>query len=89
MRLEDYAVASGLLQAEALSEYIANYRRRMFSSASAVFWMYNDSWPVTHGWTIVDYYLRKKPAYHPVRRAFAPVTVVVARGREQVGLWGE
>ena len=51
MRLEEYAVASGLLQAEALAEYIANYRRRMFSSASAVFWMYADSWPVTHGWT--------------------------------------
>ncbi len=40
--------------------------------------MYNGSWPVTHGWTIVDYYRRKKLAYHPVRRAFAPVTVVVA-----------
>ena len=88
MSLEDYAVASGLLQAEALAEYIANYRRRMFSSASAVFWMYNDSWPVTHGWTIVDYYLRKKLAYHPVRRAFAPVTVVVAEEAGEVTVFG-
>jgi len=50
--------------------------------------MYNDSWPVTHGWTIVDYYLRKKPAYHPVRRALAPVTVVVAEEGEQVVVFG-
>lgn len=46
--MERYAVVSGLLQAEGLEEYIMNYRRRMFSTASAIFWMYNDSWPVTH-----------------------------------------
>lgn len=78
MDWEEYAFASALLQAEGLTEYIANYRRRMFSSAAAIFWMYNDSWPVTHGWTLVDYYRRKKLAYHPVRRAFAPVAVVCA-----------
>lgn len=78
MDWEEYAFASALLQAEGISEYITNYRRRMFSSASAVFWMYNDSWPATHSWTIVDYYRRKKLAFHPVRRAFAPITVVVA-----------
>jgi Beta-galactosidase/beta-glucuronidase len=76
--LDRYAYVSGLLQAEGLTEYIANYRRRMFSSACAVFWMFNDSWPTTHSWTIVDWYLRRKLAFHPVRRAFAPVTVVVA-----------
>lgn len=85
---EDYAFVSALLQAEGLSEYIANYRRRMFSSASAIFWMYNDSWPVTHGWTIVDYYLRYKLAYHPVRRAFQPVTVVVAEEDGRVMVFG-
>ena len=39
----------------------------MFSSSSAIFWMYNDSWPVTHGWTIVDYYLRRKLAWAGLR----------------------
>jgi beta-mannosidase len=60
----------------------------MFSSASAIFWMYNDSWPVTHGWTIVDYYLRKKLSYHPVRRAFQPVTVVAVADDEEVVIYG-
>ncbi|HLV80156.1 MAG TPA: glycoside hydrolase family 2 protein [Chthonomonadaceae bacterium] len=77
MEWEEYAFASALLQAEGLREYIENYRRRMFSSASAIFWMFNDSWPTTHTWAIVDYYLRRRLAYHPVRRAFQPVTVVV------------
>jgi beta-mannosidase len=88
MGLEDYCFASALLQAEGLCEYIGNYRRRMFSSSSAIFWMYNDSWPATHGWTIVDYYLRRKLAYHPVRRAFQPVTVVVAREGDDCVVFG-
>lgn len=73
---EDYVFYSGVLQAEGLQEYINNFRRRMFSTSSAIFWMYNDCWPASHGWTIVDYYLRRKLAYHPVRRAFAPVHIV-------------
>jgi len=77
MGFDDYVFASALLQSEGLMEYINNFHRRMYSTSSAIFWMYNDSWPVTHGWTIVDYYLRKKLAYHPVRRAFEPVCVVV------------
>ena len=88
LTFDEYAFASGLLQAEALTEYIANYHRRMFSSSSAIFWMYNDSWPVTHGWTIVDYYTRKKLAYHPVRRAFEPVSVVVAEEGDKINVYG-
>ncbi|MBC8137341.1 MAG: hypothetical protein H8F28_15785 [Fibrella sp.] len=75
---ERYAFVSGLLQAEGIVEYITNYRRRMWDSSAAIFWMFNDSWPATHGWTIVDYYRRKRLAFHPVRRAFAPVSVIVA-----------
>ncbi len=85
---EDYAFASALLQSEGLQEYVSNYHRRKFSSAAAIFWMFNDSWPVTHGWTIVDYYLRKKLCFHPVRRAFADITVVVAEDDGIVTVYG-
>ncbi len=81
---ETHAVASGLLQGEGIAEYIANYRRRMFSSSAAVFWMFNDSWPATHGWTTVDYYLRRKLAYHPVRRAFEPLTAVAVHQGDEL-----
>lgn len=84
---ETHAFVSSLLQAEGISEYITNYRRRMFSSSAAIFWMYNDSWPTTHSWTIVDYYRRKKLAYHPVRRVFQPVTVIAA-GTDGVHYFG-
>jgi beta-mannosidase len=88
LTFEKYTLASGLIQAEGLTEYISNYRRRMFSTSSAVFWMYNDSWPVTHGWTTVDYYLRRKLAYHPVRRAYQPVSVVVVRENDSIKVYG-
>ena len=88
MSLEDYAVISGLLHAEGLEEYIYNYRRRMYSSASAIFWMFNDSWPTTNGWTIIDYYLRKKLAFHPVRRAFAEKAVVATDQGNEVVIYG-
>lgn len=80
MSIEEYVYWGGLFQGEGLAEYIRNFHRRMFSSASAIFWMYNDCWPTVRSWTTVDYYLRRTPAFHPVRRAFAPVNVVVVAG---------
>jgi len=88
MSFEDYAYFSGVLQAEGLAEYANNFRRRKFSSSSAIFWMYNDTWPATHGWTIVDYYLRRKLSYHPVRRAFQPIHVVPVVEGDKVRIFG-
>jgi beta-mannosidase len=88
MSIEDYVYWAGVVQGEGLAEYIRNFRRRMFSSASAIFWMYNDCWPAVRSWTIVDYYLRRTPAFWPVRRAFAPVAAVVAREGGRVRVYG-
>lgn len=86
--IEEFAYWAGLVQGEGLREYCDNFRRRMFDSASAVFWMYNDTWPATRSWTTVDYYLRRTPAFHPVRRAFQPVSVVVAEDGDDVVVFG-
>lgn len=88
MDIQDYAFYSALIQSEGLQEYIDNFRRRMFSSSSAIFWMYNDSLPVTHGWTIIDYYLRRKLAYHPVRRSFADIYVIPVVDGDKVRVYG-
>ena len=88
LSLDEMAYWGGLLQGEALREYCDNFRRRMFDSGSAIFWMYNDCWPATRSWTIVDYYLRRTPSFHPVRRAMAPVSVVVARENDEVLVFG-
>ena len=86
--LEDYCYLGGFLQGEAFAEYIANFRRRKFDSAAAVFWMYNDCWDCSRSWTVVDYRLNRTPSFHPVRRAFAPVAVFLAREGDVVQVYG-
>lgn len=88
LSIEEMAYWGGLIQGEALREYCDNFRRRMFDSGSAIFWMYNDCWPATRSWTIVDYFLRRTPSFHPVRRAMAPVSVVLACEGDEVIVFG-
>jgi beta-mannosidase len=42
----------------------------------ALMWSYNDTWGET-GWSIVDYYGRRKASYYAVKRGNAPVKVLV------------
>lgn len=88
MTVEEYVYWAGVVQGEGLTEYIRNFRRRMFSTASAVFWMYNDCWPAVRSWTIVDYYGRRTPAFWPVRRMFRPLIVVVAPEGDRIKMYG-
>ena len=88
MSIEDFTYWAGLVHGEGLREYCENFRRRMFDTAAAVFWMYNDTWPTVRSWTPVDYYLRRTPAFPVVRRAMQPVHVVVAQEKDEVLVFG-
>ena len=44
----------------------------------ALIWSYSDCWGET-GWSVLDYYLRRKASYYAFRRACAPVKVIVRR----------
>jgi beta-mannosidase len=88
MSIEQFTYWAGLLQGEGLREYCENFRRRMFDSSAAVFWMFNDCWPATRSWTTVDYFLRRTPAFHAVRRALAPVHVALAQEGDEVVVFG-
>ncbi len=48
----------------------------------ALFWMYNDTWGEV-GWTIVDYYLDRKPSFYYVKRAFAPVKLILRPSKDK------
>jgi beta-mannosidase len=88
MSIEEFVYWGGLVQGEGLREYCENFRRRMFDTASAVFWMYNDCWPATRSWTSVDYYLRRTPSFYAVRRALQPVHLVLALEADEVRVYG-
>jgi beta-mannosidase len=88
MSLADWAYFAGVVQSEGLHEYIRNFRRRMFDSAAAVFWMYNDCWPAVRSWSIVDYYARRTPAFHPVRRSFQSCALALAQDGADIKVFG-
>lgn len=88
MSIPDYVYYGGFCQGEGLSEYILNFRRRMPSSGSAIFWMFNDCWPATRSWTIVDYLRNRTPSFYPVKRAFAPVVVDIVKTQDGFDFYG-
>ena len=49
----------------------------------ALIWSYSDCWGET-GWSILDYYLRRKASYYWFRRACAPVKVIVRRRGDEL-----
>ena len=63
-------------QAMGYREAISDFRIRKFDCAGSLFWMYSDCWG-TLGWTIIDYYLRRKPSFYWVKKAYAPLAVFV------------
>lgn len=79
--LEKFIHLTQLSQAEALMFGYRGWRqqwgRKRFCGGALV-WQLNDCWPVT-SWAIVDYFLRKKPAYYAMRRVLAPIAVAVKR----------
>jgi beta-mannosidase len=82
MSVEAFVHLGGIVQGEALREYVDNFRRRMFDSGAAIFWMFNDCWPAARSWTVVDYYLRRTPAFWYVKRAMAPLSLVLVEDAE-------
>ncbi|RMZ86302.1 hypothetical protein DV736_g6472, partial [Chaetothyriales sp. CBS 134916] len=80
-KLEDYIHLTQLVQCEALMFGYRGWRKQWGHDrqcGGALVWQLNDCWPVT-SWSIVDYYLRRKPAYYAIARVLAPIAVGVRR----------
>ena len=75
LSLEDYLYYAGAVHGLLLG-YSLEAIRFKETCAGAIFWMYNDTWGEV-GWTIVDYYLRRKIGYYGVKRAFLPQKVAL------------
>ena len=49
------------------------YRRYKGFSWGLVYWMLNDCWPASSGWSMLDYYACPKPAYYAFKRSAKPI----------------
>lgn len=86
LALDDYLLYAGLVQG-LMYGYSLESLRASPRTYGALFWMYADCWGET-GWTIVDYYLRRKVAFQAVRRAFAPVALCLRLREGRLVCWG-
>ncbi len=75
MSLDEYLLYAALVQC-LMYGYSLDALRVSERNSGALFWMYTDCWGET-GWTIVDYYGARKPAFYAVKRAFAPRRLVL------------
>ncbi len=68
--------ASQLLQADAIRYGVEHFRRNRNDSRcmGAVYWQFNDCWPVA-SWSSVDYCQRLKALHYYARRFFAPIMI--------------
>lgn len=73
---ETLIYASQLLQADAIRYGVEHFRRNRNDDRcmGAVYWQFNDCWPVA-SWSSVDYEGRLKALHYYARRFFAPVII--------------
>jgi beta-mannosidase len=80
--MREYTLYGQMFQASQYGRSIEALRFRKHDvkddCQGALIWMYNDCWAET-GWTIIDYYLRRKPSYYAFKRACRPVRIIVRR----------
>jgi len=81
--MESYVYYTQIMQAETLAAAYRLWRRNWAGkgreyTAGALVWQINDCWPVT-SWSIVDYFLRPKPAYFTIARELRPFTIGMTR----------
>ena len=69
LSLEDYILYGSMVQGLMYGYSLESMRFKEHCSGG-IFWMYNDAWGEI-GWTIVDYYLRRKNSFYAVKRALA------------------
>ena len=82
---EDTVYLMQLVQGEMMKTGIEYWRRRMYRTAGALFWQYNDCWPVS-SWSCVDSQHRSKALYHYARRFFAPALPVIAHDGDRLSV---
>ncbi|CAI6092577.1 unnamed protein product [Clonostachys chloroleuca] len=79
--LKSHIYLTQLCQAEALSYAYRGWRRQWGEErhcGGVLVWQLNDCWPGT-SWSIVDYFLRKKPSFYAIARTLEPLAVAVER----------
>lgn len=75
--LEEFVEASQIVQAEAKKFFIENIRIHKWAKSGILWWNVIDCWPQFSD-AVVDYYFRRKRAFSYIKRAQAPLLVILS-----------
>ncbi len=65
------------IQYEWIRVLFENCRSNLGYNNGLVFWMFDDCWPASLGWSIIDYYCQPKAAYYIFKRLAKDITASV------------
>lgn len=74
--LQEYILKSQVIQAEIMRHIYDDLRCRKFRCSGILLWTLSDSYGV-HNWSVIDYYLGKRPVYYYLKRSMAPLGLVL------------
>jgi beta-mannosidase len=73
---QQYILRSQAIQSEITRHIYEEFRRQKFTCSGLLFWTLSDSYGV-HNWSLIDYALRRKPIYHALKQAMAPLALCI------------
>ena len=82
--MDGYLLYTGIVQGLLYEEMALALRRQPHCSGHLI-WMYNDCWPET-GWSVIDYYLTRKISFYFLKRAHAPLRMILRAQEGHVSL---
>lgn len=72
--LQEFILKSQVLQAELMRHVYDELRSRKFRCSGVLLWTLSDSYGINN-WSVIDYFLGKRPLYYYMKRFLAPVNV--------------
>jgi beta-mannosidase len=74
--IQDYILKSQVIQAEMMRHVYDELRSRKFRCSGVLLWTLSDSYGINN-WSVIDYYLRKRPLYYYLKRSLAPINIAI------------
>lgn len=75
LNLNEYILYAGLVQSLMYNYSLESFRSKKNCGGGPI-WMFADCWGEV-GWSIIDYYLRRKISFYGVKHALAPIKLIM------------
>lgn len=80
---EDKYFKMRYLQYEWVRYTLSFLRSSLWFNSGIIYWMLNDCWPASMGWSLIDYYTREKAGYYAMKHFGKPVNVYIKKSMDE------